>query len=139
MDIMIDCMILGDSIAHGISNLRKDCFSLAEIGINSAEYNRKYGQSLMISETHTNITIISLGSNDSNNMLTEKELRRLRSSIKSSDVVWIVPGERKQEQRNAVVNVASSYNDRMIEIPYYGPDGIHPTVRGYDELVKRTR
>jgi lysophospholipase L1-like esterase len=136
---MLECLILGDSIAHGIANIRKECNRLAEIGINSVEFNRKYGKSMLITEMDPKTVIISLGSNDSTTDRFEREIRQLRSTIKTKDVIWIIPSEKKQEQRHIVTLVAAIYNDRMVEIPAYSWDGIHPSVRGYDEIVKRTR
>jgi lysophospholipase L1-like esterase len=136
---MLECLILGDSIARGIANIRKDCSSLTEIGINSVEYNRKYGKNMIISELGANTVIISLGSNDSSADRLEREIRQLRATIKSQDVIWIIPSEKRSEQRNVVTMVAAVYNDRMIEIPSYSLDGIHPSVRGYDDIARRTR
>lgn len=136
---MFECLILGDSIARGIANIRKECNHLTEIGINSAEWNRKYGQSMLITEIGAKTTVISLGSNDTNLDKLERELRQIRGRVKERDVIWILPSERKLEQRHIVSLVAASNNDRMLEIPSYSADGIHPNVRGYDELVKRTR
>ena len=136
---MLDCLILGDSIGRGIANIRKECNHLTEIGINSAEYNRKYGKSMMITELDAKTVIISLGSNDSTTDRFEREIRNLRATIKSKDVVWIIPSEKKQDQRHIVTLVAAIYNDRMVEIQYLGQDGIHPSVRGYDDIVKRSR
>ena len=136
---MLECLILGDSIGRGIANIRKECSHLTEIGINSVEWNRKYGNSMIMTELGAKTVIISLGINDSNPERLEKELRQLRGKIRNTDVVWILPSEKRQEQRNTVVMIAAVYNDRMIEIPYYGQDGIHPSIRGYDDIVKRTR
>ena len=136
---MLECLILGDSIARGIANIRKECNQLTEIGINSAQYNRKFGKSMIITELGTNTVIISLGSNDSDGIKTLLEAETLRNSIMSKDVIWILPSERKQAQREAIVSIAMRRNDRLLEIPSYSQDGIHPSVRGYDDLVKRTR
>lgn len=136
---MLECLILGDSIGRGIANMRKECNHLTEIGINSAEWNRKYGKSMILTDMDYKTTIISLGSNDSNLDRLERELRQIRSNIKNKDVIWIIPSEKRQEQRHIVTLVASVYNDRMVEIPAFSQDGIHPSVRGYDDIVKRTR
>jgi lysophospholipase L1-like esterase len=136
---MLECLILGDSIARGIANIRKECNHLTEIGISGVEYNRKYGSNMLITELGSDTVIISLGSNDVTTDRFERELRNLRASVKSKDVIWILPSERKQEQRHIVTLVAGIYNDRMIEIPSYSADGIHPNIRGYDDIVKRTR
>ena len=136
---MLECLIIGDSIAHGISNIRKECNQLAEIGLSSVEWNRKYGKSMILTEMDYKTVIISLGVNDSNIERLERELRQIRGKLKQKDVVWIIPSEKRQEQRNIVTMIAAVYNDRMVEIPSYSQDGIHPNIRGYDDIVKRTR
>ena len=136
---MLECLIIGDSIGRGIANIRKECNHLTEFNINSAEWNRKYGKSLILTEMDYKTTIISLGSSDSDVQRLERELRQIRGSIKNKDVIWIIPSEKRQEQRHVVTLIAAVYNDRMIEIPSFGQDGIHPNVRGYDDIVKRTR
>jgi hypothetical protein len=59
---MIECLILGDSIAVGVSQLRPECIVQAQSGINSEDYaNGLFRHFELI---HAKKTIISLGSND---------------------------------------------------------------------------
>ena len=39
---MLDCLILGDSIAVGVHMFKKECVAYAKGGINSWQYNRDY-------------------------------------------------------------------------------------------------
>lgn len=135
----MDCLVIGDSIARGIYNNMHKCIHVTEIGINSTEYNRKHGNSMFITELSNRMVIISLGSNDSSDMQTERELRKLRQRIRSHDVIWIMPSEKKPEAREAVLRVAMDRQDRILQIPSFSQDGIHPNVAGYDRLVKSLR
>ena len=57
---MIDCLIVGDSIAVGTHQFKPDCVAYAKGGINSWQWNRKFGDK----QLGANTVIISLGSND---------------------------------------------------------------------------
>ena len=94
---------------------------------------------MIITELNFDTVVISLGSNDDEYVKTEVELRRLRDTIHAKNVFWIIPGEKKAAQRNAVVDVAMARNDRLVEIFPISKDGIHATRRGYEEMAKRTK
>jgi len=64
---VLDCLILGDSIAKGISDIRKECVAYVQSGINSQNWNDKFVKQIRPART----TIISLGSNDYKNLNTE--------------------------------------------------------------------
>ena len=95
---MIECLIIGDSIAKGIATHRPDCVSYSKVGINSAQWNRKY-YNLNVSAVNT---IISLGTNDKG-IQTELELRGTRAIIKSERVYWILP-QNVEAQRKKQIN-----------------------------------
>ena len=135
----MDCLIIGDSIARGIHNQMPECIHVTEIGINSAEYVRKHGASMYITEINNRMVVISLGNNDSADMQTERELRKIRQRVRSQDVIWIMPSEKKPEAREAVLRVAMDRQDRILQIPSFSQDGIHPNVAGYQNLVKSLR
>jgi hypothetical protein len=56
---MIDCLILGDSIAVGTYSAKPECEVHAQVGINSRNFNKKYKNDFA-----AKIVAISLGSND---------------------------------------------------------------------------
>lgn len=128
---MLECLILGDSIAVGISQFRSECQAIAKVGITSTAFIK---QNPNIPES--NNTIISLGTNDSTNTL--ENLIKLRESIKGK-VYWIMPPRAKQKQRDIVISLASKYNDVAIGTDKLSPDNIHPTTVGYKGLAHATK
>ena len=124
---MIECLILGDSIATGIYMAMPWCTAKAEVGINSRNFNRKYGSIEAVSTV-----IISLGTNDAG-LDTEAELRKLRTRIKADQVYWVIPAH----NQDAAYKVAAEFGDRLIQTNQLSPDKIHPTMNGYRELAKQ--
>jgi lysophospholipase L1-like esterase len=137
---MIDCMIIGDSIAVGVAMARPDCVSYSRGGWNSWQWNKDY---LSVASTRQPKTlIISLGANDHKGVKTEQELRKMRAAIKADRVFWISPGaERKPVPQEAIEKIAKEYNDVVLPRPtqHMSSDGIHPTGRGYKLLGDQTK
>jgi lysophospholipase L1-like esterase len=73
---MLDCIILGDSIAVGLGQARPDCDVFAVSGITSD----RYVQTLLTSRQARTV-IISLGVNDGEGAATADNLLRLRAAI----------------------------------------------------------
>jgi lysophospholipase L1-like esterase len=133
---MLDCLILGDSIAKGVSDIRKECVAYVKNGINSHDYVNR----LILNtkgDTTAKTIIISLGSNDSPNVETFEELDTMRQLIKADVVWWILPNI-KETKRNDVWEVAKKHNDKVLDSRAYdrSPDHIHPTYNGYREMAK---
>jgi lysophospholipase L1-like esterase len=136
---MIECLILGDSIAKGISDIRKECVAYVKSGINSYDYvNRHVLYTQGNNQAKT--IIISLGSNDLKNINTFEELDTLRQIIKADRVYWIIPNI-KETKRRAVWDVANKYHDWVIDARGYdrSPDTVHPTYKGYKAIAEETR
>ncbi len=131
---MLDCLILGDSIAKGISDIRKECVAYVQSGINSKDWNDRFVKKVAPSK----VTIISLGSNDYKNLNTEIELVALRSFINSDRIFWIVPAI-KPEKQELVKKIARYYGDTFVIIPELSPDNVHPTYNGYKQLGRLTK
>ena len=134
---MIDCLVLGDSIAVGVSQARPECVAYAKVGINSRDwFNQNFKYSPYIADT----VIISLGSNDYKNIKTESELRTIRQLTISNRVYWILPAI-KPDIRIAVNKIAKEFGDIVLERPIkdMSPDGIHPTGKGYKKLAEETK
>jgi len=131
---VLECLILGDSIAKGISDIRKECVAYVQSGINSQDWNDRFVKKIVPSKT----TIISLGSNDLKKMNTEIELVALRSFVNSNHVFWIVPAI-KPEKQELVRKIARLYGDTFVIIPELSPDKVHPTYNGYKELGTLTK
>jgi len=135
---MIECLIIGDSIGVGVSQVRKECVSVVKSGINSTDWNKNNLSKLQPAGS----VIISLGANDTNRIDTESNVRFLRGQIKSNRVYWILPNEQlKPLAVAAVTKVAKEYGDIIIERPKtdMSADNVHPTGKGYRKLANLTR
>ena len=137
---MIDCLIIGDSIAVGVAMARPECVSYSKGGWNSWQWNKDYLDKASAKSFET--IIISLGANDHKGVKSEKELRKMRDKIKGKTVYWISPGfERKPVQQEAIEMIAREYGDIVLPRPKndMSSDGIHPTMRGYKKLAEQTK
>lgn len=131
---MLDCLILGDSIAVGVGQFRPECEVHAKVGINS----RNWVDRNITKDLAANTVVISLGSNDPKKMKTLQELFTLRQVVEAKRVYWIVPAVNTEAQE-AVKIVADKYEDKILLIPQLSKDKVHPTTNGYKELAEKTK
>jgi lysophospholipase L1-like esterase len=134
---MLECLIVGDSIAVGVSQIRTECQAIAKSGINSSDWNKKHLHKLKPTKT----LIISLGANDLG-INTEGHVRSLRTNAQADRVFWLLPSQRlKPRQFEAVKLVAAEFGDIVIPRPEsnISNDGVHPTYKGYKILGDQTR
>jgi lysophospholipase L1-like esterase len=137
---MLECLIIGDSIAVGTAMARPECVSYSRGGWNSWAWNKDYLNKASSQPAKT--IIISLGANDHKGVKTEAELRKMRESIKGARVFWISPGAvRKPIPQDAIERIAREYGDTVLSRPeaHMSKDGIHPTGKGYRVLADQTR
>ena len=139
---MLECLILGDSIAVGIAQQRPECVVLAKGGINSWQFNNKNITNLKSAKT----AIISLGSNDHKGVRTKRELETLREMVDAEIVFWILPhgnlkasGVDIEQIQIFVREIAADFRDVVLPIASISTDGIHPTSKGYKLLANQTR
>lgn len=136
---MLECLILGDSLAVGVGQIRKECVTHAVSGISSYDYFNRF---IMYTkgDTHAKTAIISLGSNDPAKLDTYEELDNLRSQVTAERVYWILPNI-KESKRKAVWMVAKKYDDFVIDARNYdrSPDAVHPTYKGYKGIAESTK
>lgn len=132
---MIDCLIMGDSIAVGTHQARPDCVAYAKGGWNTWQWNRDYLKNDLTAKT----VIISLGSNDHKGVKTKAELQRIREKVgTTARVFWILPAIKPEIQ--AIVNaMAKEYGDTVLPITRLQKDGVHPSWAGYKELAEKTK
>jgi lysophospholipase L1-like esterase len=132
---MIDCLIMGDSIAVGTHQARPECVSYAKGGWNTWQWNRDYLKNDLTAKT----VIISLGSNDHKGVKTKAELQRIREKVgTTARVFWILPAIKPEIQ--AIVNaMAKEYGDTVLPITRLQKDGVHPSWAGYKELAEKTK
>jgi lysophospholipase L1-like esterase len=131
---MLECLILGDSIAVGTHQVRTECVAYAKGGINSWQWNKTHGGKDLAAKT----VIISLGSNDHQGVKTRYELERIRNRITADRVYWILPAI-KPDIQEIVEDVANQHRDWIIRIPDVSKDGIHPTGKGYRKIGEITK
>jgi len=134
---MLECLIVGDSIAVGVSQVRPECEAIAKSGINSGDWNKKHLHKLKPART----LIISLGANDLG-INTEGHIRSLRTNAQADRVFWLLPSQKlKPRQAEAVRQVAAEFGDTVIPRPEsnISTDGVHPTYKGYKILGDQTR
>jgi hypothetical protein len=124
---MLDCLILGDSIAVGVGEARPECMTVAEIGITSEQFAYSYAGPFGATKV-----IVSLGSNDKHD--SSDALWNLRQHI-NGRVIWILPARRYQQ--GAVRKLATYFGDKMVTIPSVRRDGVHPA--DYRRLADLTR
>jgi lysophospholipase L1-like esterase len=134
---MLECLIVGDSIGVGVSQVRRECVSYVKSGINSHNWNKTYMNKLQPTKT----LIISLGANDLG-VNTEANIRLLRTNAQAQNVFWLLPSQKlKPKQVEAVKLVAAEFGDTIIPRPEsdISADGVHPTGKGYKKLADQTR
>lgn len=133
---MLECLILGDSIAVGTKMFRPECADYAQGGITSLGWNKKFGNNDLSADT----VIISLGTNDWIKADTYGMLMNIRTKIKGKRVFWILPNE---ESKPLIVHqvheVANQFNDTVLPTTRWQPDKIHPSWAGYKSLADRTK
>jgi hypothetical protein len=123
---MLECLIIGDSIAVGVGSVSPQCETIAKIGINSKNFVVSYKY---IPSAKT--TIISLGSNDGNTDFS-KYLKSLRNGI-SGKVIWILSAN-NEKARVITLNIARQNGDSVVYLSKFkSHDGIHP--KSYSALA----
>ena len=121
---MLDCLILGDSIAVGTHQFKQECTMIAKGGINSWQYNRDYVVPRK-NDFGAEVVIISLGSNDHNGVKTYNELYKLRERVKAQRVYWVMPNPEKFiRQAEDVKLIALSFGDFVIKPTRYQVDQV---------------
>lgn len=137
---MLECLILGDSLAVGVGQIRKECVTYAKSGINSYDYVNRHILHTGTNHKEAKTVIISLGSNDYRSINTYEELYTLRQLVKADRVYWILPAIKDTKRAN-VQKVAEKYNDIVIDSKQHemSTDGVHPTYKGYKSIAEKTK
>lgn len=136
---MLDCLIIGDSIAVGTANVRKECVSYSIGGYNTWQWNKKFVNHDLTAKS----VIISLGTNDHKGVNTFRELEAMRKRVEADRVYWILPPCNdkfcKPHVNEIVEIIAKNYGDYVIKTNRLQSDAIHPSWSGYKELAEQTR
>ena len=138
---MLECLIVGDSIAVGTQMFAPECTLQGKGGINSWQFNKMYPGSF-----YADTLIISLGSNDHKGVKTYDELFEMRQRVGAKNVFWILPagnlkagGVPIEKIQQIVKEIAQYYGDVVLPITKLQPDGIHPSWAGYKDIVKEVK
>lgn len=137
---MLECLILGDSIAVGIGQARTECVTLARSGITSEGWYKGYAYNPYFRDPYR-VVVISLGTNDMRGMTAEM-LFSIRQKVNAQMVIWVLPSSTlKPVQFSVVKELANEFKDQIVSIhDLVGPDGIHPpTATAYQKLSDRTK
>jgi len=138
---VLDCLIVGDSIAVGTKQFMPECQLQGKGGINTWQFNRMYKGSF-----YADTVIISLGSNDHKGVKTYDELFEMRQRVGAKNVFWVLPagnlpagGVPIEKIQSIVKEIASSYGDTVLPITRLQPDGIHPSWAGYKDIAEKAK
>jgi len=140
---MLECLILGDSIAVGIAQQKKECVSIARVGITSHKWYSHFSENSTYNKKYK-VVVISLGTNDYKDMSshsTEEFLYNIRKRADAQMVIWILPNPiLKPRQYKIIKDLAKEFDDKTLNtLNYVGYDSIHPTTEGYKELAKQIK
>ena len=139
---MLDCLIIGDSIAVGTANVRQECVSYSKGGWNSWQWNKHYIVKEKKDLTAQNV-IISLGTNDHKGVKTFDELMYMRRNVTAGRVYWILPPCNdkfcKPSVNEIVEIIAKNFGDTIISTKRLQADAIHPSWAGYKELAEQSK
>ena len=116
---MLDCVLVGDSIAVGMSAFTP-CALAAQVGRTARD------QANRVTEVSFDLVIISVGSNDEGDPMLTNSLRRLRAKVDARRVVWIMPY--RWSAAEAVKQVAVEHREGYIQLDqnFTTKDGVHP-------------
>lgn len=128
---MVDCAYIGDSIAVGLEQFDSRCALYARVGADTDFITENYSN-----RGGERYTVISMGSNNPSSEDNVRNAIRLRNSIRSSIVVWILPYNRNAHRD--MLSVARRYGDRVIDLaPHRSHDGVHPSYRPVSNRVRQ--
>jgi lysophospholipase L1-like esterase len=138
---MLECLIIGDSIAVGTKMFMPQCELQGKGGINTWQFNKMYKGSF-----YADTVIISLGSNDHKYVKTYDELFEMRQRVGAKNVFWILPaGNLKASEvpitkiQSIVKELAEYYGDTVLPINSLQTDGIHPSWSGYKDIANKAK
>lgn len=114
---MLECLIVGDSVAWGIAEVTPQCNSIVRAGISSTNWYKKFYTHPMFFEKTYKVAVISLSTNDLTNSSTVEHLYNIRKATKANMVIWILPNFLlKPKQYQIVKEVAHEFNDQILDI-----------------------
>ena len=95
---MPSCLILGDSLAVGVSQHLPQCEVHAKVG---AQTNSFIGSGIHVNQWFSDTALVSLGSNDSGSPAIQYDvLRKFRKTLTANRVFWILQLEQRMVKHN---------------------------------------
>jgi len=138
---VLECLIVGDSIAVGTKMFMPQCQLQGKGGINTWQFNKMYKGSF-----YADTVIISLGSNDHKGVKTYDELFEMRQRVGAKNVFWVLPagnlpagGVPIAKIQSIVKEIAEYHGDTVLPITRLQPDGIHPSWAGYKDIAEKVK
>ncbi len=122
-----ECLVIGDSLAVGLG------MALKSQGVFCDVYARKgltaWQIGLLAPIGRYAVAYVSAGSNNPKNPHLEDEVRVLRSHIRASKVVWVLPYDRTAAQ--AVNSNAAETGGLVVDMAWFATrDRVHPVSYG---------
>lgn len=115
--------VIGDSIAVGVGSKIENALTFANVGDNSTQILNKIQQNTNLANA-TN-TILSVGSNDGNQVTLQSNLNQIRTALGKSNFIWILPYA--NDTNNTVKTFATGKGDKYVDLKQYPTnDNIHP-------------
>jgi lysophospholipase L1-like esterase len=130
-------LLLGDSLAQGLSvplsaiakEAQVEFKTMAQAGTGTAEWAVSPALVKLLESYRPDLTLVSLGLTD--DKMQESKLKALLALLKQyGDVGWISPPAGANAVVQANVPPSHIFRTENYELPY-GPDRLHPTIRGY--------
>jgi hypothetical protein len=119
---MLECLLIGDSIAAGILSVNPECVSYATVGASSDQIVTHYAG---FAGAAASYVVISMGSNWPTNPRNYGNAQKLRRGIRSPCVIWILPYNRKAAE--VIKLVAEENQDSYIDLAAQPTkDKVHP-------------
>ena len=136
---MLECLLLGDEIALGISYSKPECALVAKPYATSQLWVDTNIELVVPSKT----TIISLMTYDSPSIPSIQNLEKIRQRVKTGKVYWIAPiaVPSSLDLKGDLNKLAKRYGDVVLRVPPkdVGKSKILPTDEGYDNLAKEIK
>jgi hypothetical protein len=124
---MLECLVLGDSIAVGVGQNLPQCEVIAKVGLSSSQVLAS------VKAVSKDLVVVSVGSNDPRNPELLRNVRALRAKLDAKYVIWLLPYDRSAA--GAIEQVAGSYRDYILDLRNYSTnDGVHP--KNYKDVAK---
>lgn len=136
---MLECLIIGDSVAAGLAQAMPECSSLARGGISSKAWHERFQTYPPLNGTHYRFVVISLGKDDYVGDSIEEHLYDVRAKLAADHVIWLMPNPTLKPTQHAIIaKLAAAFKDKVLHFHEVNhTDGMHPNK--YATLASKVR